>query len=207
MAVDVYSGRLDIFFDGVTQALTTGGDDSISTRLASFASHVSDASSSRGMGIGMRPGCKQDCMNYHGLMAAVRVWNAAVPPVYRGTENAIPKEDAHHLVGSYRIVEGRDSLAPNAAVGHGRVNDIQLINVLVMIDNSSLVLPAGYGVSAPSAFVFDGDTTIVVEENAATVALMPTDGSMTFEAWIAPMSWLRSRPSRCSRRWETGAGP
>jgi hypothetical protein len=188
VAVDVEFGLLDISFDGVTQALTTVGDDSISTRLASFASHVSDASSSRGMGIGMRPGCKQDCMNYHGLMAAVRVWNSAVSPVYRGfSENAIPKEDAHHLVGSYRIVEGRDSLAPNAAIGHGRANDMQLINVFVnMSDDSSLVLPAGYGVPAPSAFVFDGNTTIVVEENAATVALMPTDGSMTFEAWIRP---------------------
>jgi hypothetical protein len=188
VAVDVASDRLDIFFDGVKQTLTlTGGDASIQTRLASFTSHASDPGSSGGMGIGMRPGCTQDCLYYNGSVAAVRVWNAAVPPAYRGvSENAIPKEDAHHLVGSYRIVEGRDSLAPNAAIGHGRANDMQLINVLVMSDDSSLVLPAGYGVPAPSAFVFDGNTTIVVEENAATVALMPTDGSMTFEAWIRP---------------------
>ena len=189
VAVDVASDRLDIFFDGVKQTLNalTGGDASIPTRLASFASHASDPSSSGGMGIGMRPGCTQDCLYYDGFVAAVRVWNAAVPSAYRGvSENAIPKKDAHHLVGSFRLVDGRDDVAPNAALGLDRANDMQLIDVLVWNDDSSLVLPAGYGVSAPSAFVFDGETTIVVEENAATVALMPTDGSMTFEAWIHP---------------------
>jgi hypothetical protein len=186
VAVDVASDRLDIFFDGVKQTLnSTGGDASIQTRLASFTSHASDPGSSGGMGIGMRPGCTQDCLYYNGSVAAVRVWNAAVPPAYRGvSENAIPKEDAHHLVGSFRLVEGRDDVAPNAALGLDRANDMQLIDVLA--DDSRLALPAGYGVPAPSAFVFDGETTIVVEENAATVALMPTDGSMTFEAWIHP---------------------
>ena len=59
-------------------------------------------------------------MNYHGLMAAVRVWNAAVPPVYRGfSENAIPKEDAHHLVEVTECVEGlAASFGVNALVGH-----------------------------------------------------------------------------------------
>ena len=143
VVVDSTVSRVDIFLDSAARETNQNGTAGGSHDLTSFASHASVFGASRGLGVGTRrPGCRVDCAHFRGFIAGVRVWNAPVPPAYRGvTEAFILERDSTSLVASFRPVDGVDAVVPNAAIGTNRAHDLQLVNVVLVTGGDRKVRP------------------------------------------------------------------